>query len=241
MENSLDKSHLPIHVGIIMDGNGRWAKRRNQNRTFGHSEGLKRAKEIAKYASDIGLKYLTLYAFSTENWKRTENEVSFLMGLIHKHLTQEFDFYKANKIRVKIIGNVKKLPSQIQNDIEKVENETSSFTGLTICLAINYGGRESLVECIKKIARKVEKNQLKPDDINENLVSEMIDFEDFPDADLIIRPGGEKRLSNFLLWQSSYSEFVFSDKLWPDYKTCDFEESLIEFQNRTRRFGAVSQ
>ncbi len=241
MENSLDKNHLPLHVGIIMDGNGRWAKLQNQNRTFGHSEGLKRAKEIAKYASDIGLKFLTLYVFSTENWKRTENEVSFLMGLIHKHLTQEFEFYKANEIRVKIVGNKNGLPSSIQKDIEKVEIETSHFTGLTICLAINYGGRDSLVECIKKIVHKFEIGQLRLSDINENLVSKTIDFEDFPDVDLIIRTGGEKRMSNFLLWQSSYSEFIFSDKLWPEYKTCDFEENLIEFQNRTRRFGAVSQ
>lgn len=222
-----------------MDGNGRWAKLKNQNRTFGHSEGLKRAKEITKYASDLGLKFLTLYVFSTENWKRTENEVSFLMNLIHIHLTQEFKFYKDNQIRVKIIGSRENLPKLIQEDIEKVENETNHFTGLTICLAINYGGRNSIVNCIKKILSQTNSSKISENDINESLVSEYIDFKDFPDADLIIRTGGEKRLSNFLMWQSAYSEFIFSDVLWPDYKIDNFEKDLIEFQNRTRKFGAV--
>lgn len=222
-----------------MDGNGRWAKLKNQNRTFGHSEGLKRAKEITKYASDLGLKFLTLYVFSTENWKRTENEVSFLMNLIHIHLTQEFKFYKDNQIRVKIIGSRENLPKLIQEDIEKVENETNHFTGLTICLAINYGGRNSIVNCIKKILSQTNSSKISENDINESLVSEYIDFKDFPDVDLIIRTGGEKRLSNFLMWQSAYSEFIFSDVLWPDYKIDNFEKDLIEFQNRTRKFGAV--
>lgn len=222
-----------------MDGNGRWAKLKNQNRTFGHSEGLKRAKEITKYASDLGLKFLTLYVFSTENWKRTENEVSFLMNLIHIHLTQEFKFYKDNQIRVKIVGSRENLPKLIQEDIEKVEKETNHFTGLTICLAINYGGRNSIVNCIKKIVSQTNSAKISENDINESLVSEYIDFKDFPDADLIIRTGGEKRLSNFLMWQSAYSEFIFSDVLWPDYKIDNFEKDLIEFQNRTRKFGAV--
>lgn len=222
-----------------MDGNGRWAKLKNQNRTFGHSEGLKRAKEITKYASDLGLKFLTLYVFSTENWKRTENEVSFLMNLIHIHLTQEFKFYKDNQIRVKIVGSRENLPKLIQEDIEKVEKETNHFTGLTICLAINYGGRNSIVNCIKKIVSQTNSSKISENDINESLVSEYIDFKDFPNADLIIRTGGEKRLSNFLMWQSAYSEFIFSDVLWPDYKIDNFEKDLIEFQNRTRKFGAV--
>lgn len=239
MSYSLDKAQLPFHVGIIMDGNGRWAKLKNQNRTFGHSEGLKRAKEITKYASDLGLKFLTLYVFSTENWKRTENEVSFLMNLIHIHLTQEFKFYKDNQIRVKIVGSRENLPKLIQEDIEKVEKETNHFTGLTICLAINYGGRNSIVNCIKKIVSQTNSSKISENDINESLVSEYIDFKDFPDADLIIRTGGEKRLSNFLMWQSAYSEFIFSDVLWPDYKIDNFEKDLIEFQNRTRKFGAV--
>ncbi len=239
MSYSLDKAHLPFHVGIIMDGNGRWAKLKNQNRTFGHSEGLKRAKEITKYASDLGLKFLTLYVFSTENWKRTENEVSFLMNLIHIHLTQEFKFYKDNQIRVKIVGSRENLPKLIQEDIEKVEKETNHFTGLTICLAINYGGRNSIVNCIKKIVSQTNSSKISENDINESLVSEYIDFKDFPNADLIIRTGGEKRLSNFLMWQSAYSEFIFSDVLWPDYKIDNFEKDLIEFQNRTRKFGAV--
>lgn len=235
--NSLKASPslLPCHVAIIMDGNGRWAKEKKMQRTSGHSEGLKRAKEIAKAASDVGIKYLTLYVFSTENWKRTQNEVGFLMNLIHKHLVQELDFYKANKIRVKVLGDRKGLPENIQKDILDCENDTQDFSGLTINLAINYGGRNEIIRSVKKII----KSKVSENDITEKTVSDNFDFPELPDVDLLIRTGGEKRLSNFLMWKSAYAELIFSPTLWPDYREDEFFSNLAEFKNRNRRFGAV--
>lgn len=228
----INSTNLPVHVGIIMDGNGRWAKQKNQLRTAGHSEGLKRAKEIAKTASDIGIKFVTLYVFSTENWKRTEQEVGFLMNLIHTHLLGELKFYIENKIRVKLLGDISGLPKSVQQDILQTERETQDFDGLTICLAINYGGRDEIVRCIKKL-------QSKNIPITENAINENFDIPELPDVDLLIRTGGEKRLSNFLLWKAAYAELLFTDTLWPDYKPEDFLENIREFQNRNRRFGAV--
>lgn len=231
----LDKSKIPVHVGIIMDGNGRWAKKRNLLRTNGHNEGLKRAKEIAKAARDIGVKFVTLYVFSTENWKRTEQEVGFLMNLIHTHLKSEFKFYQENGIRVRLLGDRSGLPESIQKDIDSVEHETNDFDTLTLNLAINYGGRNEIVRSVKKI---IESN-IKSEDISEKLISDNFDIKELPDVDLLIRTGGEKRLSNFLLWHAAYAEFLFTDTLWPDYKENEFYENIREFQSRSRRFGAV--
>ncbi len=232
---SLDKNSLPCHVGIIMDGNGRWAKKRNLLRTNGHTEGLKRAKEIAKTASDIGLKFLTLYVFSTENWKRTETEVGFLMNLIHTYLLKEFDFCKYNNVRVKMIGDRTKLPENVRNDIAEIERDTEKMTGLTICLAINYGGRDEILRSVKKIVE----SGVNPAEISEETIAKNFDVPELPDLDLLIRTGGEKRLSNFLMWQSAYAELLFSDTLWPDYFPAEFMKDLEEFQKRTRRFGAA--
>ena len=218
-----------------MDGNGRWAKQRGQIRTAGHEEGLKRAKEIAKAASDLGIKYVTLYAFSTENWKRAKSEVGFLMNLIHTHLLKELKFYKENSIRVRLLGDITGLPSIIQKDILETEEDTKDFKGLTICLAINYGGRDEIVRSIKKIIREGIPEQ----EINEGMVSTHFDFPELPDVDLLIRTGGEQRISNFLIWQASYAEFLFTKTLWPDYNKEEFYNNIAEFQKRTRRFGAV--
>ena len=231
----LDKSKIPVHVGIIMDGNGRWAKKRNLLRTNGHNEGLKRAKEIAKAARDIGVKFVTLYVFSTENWKRTEQEVGFLMNLIHAHLKNEFKFYQENGIRVRLLGDRSGLPESIQKDIDSVEHETNDFDTLTLNLAINYGGRNEIVRSVKKIIE----SKIKSEDISEKLISDNFDIKELPDVDLLIRTGGEKRLSNFLLWHAAYAEFLFTDTLWPDYKENEFYENIREFQSRSRRFGAV--
>lgn len=231
----LDKSKIPVHVGIIMDGNGRWAKKRNLLRTNGHNEGLKRAKEIAKAARDIGVKFVTLYVFSTENWKRTEQEVGFLMNLIHAHLKNEFKFYQENGIRVRLLGDRSGLPESIQKDIDSVEQETNDFDTLTLNLAINYGGRNEIVRSVKKIIE----SKIKSEDISEKLISDNFDIKELPDVDLLIRTGGEKRLSNFLLWHAAYAEFLFTDTLWPDYKENEFYENIREFQSRSRRFGAV--
>ncbi|MCR5218344.1 MAG: di-trans,poly-cis-decaprenylcistransferase [Treponema sp.] len=218
-----------------MDGNGRWAKQRGCIRTNGHSEGLKRAKEIAKAASDLKIKYLTLYVFSTENWKRTQQEVGFLMNLIHGHLLGELNFYKENKIRVKLIGDISGLPKSIQQDILECEKETESFTGTTINLAINYGGRDEIIRSVRKIVS----SSVKAEDIQESTISQNFDFPELPDMDLLIRTGGEKRLSNFMLWHAAYAELIFCDTLWPDYKENEFVGHIKEFQKRTRRFGAV--
>lgn len=223
-----------------MDGNGRWAKNRNLPRTSGHSEGLKRAKEIAKAASDLGIKYLTLYVFSTENWKRTQQEVGFLMSLIHSHLRQELDFYRENKIRVRILGDRSRLSKEVQDDIEASERDTADFTGLTICLAINYGGRDEIVRGVRKIVSEAEKNgKIDLESINEESISGSFDIAELPDLDLLIRTGGELRLSNFLLWKAAYAELMFTDTLWPDYGTEEFKKDISDFQKRNRRFGAV--
>lgn len=237
MDIEINKSPeaLPAHIGIIMDGNGRWAKQRGQIRTAGHEEGLKRAKEIAKAASDLGIKYVTLYAFSTENWKRAKSEVGFLMNLIHTHLLKELKFYKENSIRVRLLGDITGLPAIIQKDILETEKDTKDFTGLTICLAINYGGRDEIVRSIKKMIKEGIPEQ----EITEGTVSSHFDFPELPDVDLLIRTGGEQRISNFLIWQASYAEFLFTKTLWPDYNREEFYNNIAEFQKRTRRFGAV--
>lgn len=227
-------NHLPAHVAITMDGNGRWAQKQNLPRTKGHQEGLKSGKKIIKYASDIGLKNVTLYAFSTENWKRAEEEVGFLMNLIHVHLKGELDFYKENKIRLRHVGDISKLPAQVQKDIIETVEATKDYTGLTVNMAINYGGRDEIVRGVKKIIEK----GIKAEEITESLFQNQLDFEGIPDVDLLIRTGGEKRLSNFLLWHVAYAEQVYTDTLWPDYTVEDFQKDLEEFQRRHRRFGA---
>ena len=234
----INRDQLPEHVAIIMDGNGRWAKKRNMIRTNGHTEGLKRAKEIAKAASDLGLKYITFYVFSTENWKRTQEEVGFLMNLIHTYLLSEFAFCKENGIRVKLLGDRTGLPKNVQNDLNQIEKDTEAFTDkLTICLAINYGGRNEIIRGVKKLVS----SGINADSITEELISGSFDVPELPDVDLLIRTGGEKRLSNFLMWHSAYAALLFKDTLWPDYHKEEFYSDIAEFQKRTRRFGAVTQ
>lgn len=232
MAEQLDKNNVPVHVGVIMDGNGRWAQKRNLPRTQGHKEGLEAAKRTVSAAVEAGVKFLTLYTFSTENWKRTQEEVGFLMGLITKHLRSEYEFYKENGIRILHIGDLDKLPTDVRKEMRCAEEETAHFSKMTVILAINYGGRDELVRTFKKI-------QDAGIEITEKNISENLDAFELPDADLIIRTGGEKRLSNFLLWRSAYSELFFSDTLWPDYSKEEFFNTLKDFQSRLRRFGAV--
>lgn len=221
---------LPEHIAIVMDGNGRWAKQRGMPRTAGHKEGLTVAKKIVAAAASLGVKYITLYTFSTENWKRAQEEVGYLMGLIKSHLRAEFEFYKKNGIRIEHIGDLDGLPADVQKEIIQAKKDTEHFTGTTCVLAINYGARNELVRAAKKlVADKKE--------ITEENITESLDIA--PDVDLLIRTGGEKRLSNFLLWQAAYAEFVFTDTLWPDYIEEEFFSDIEEFQKRSRRFGAV--
>ncbi|MBQ0162516.1 MAG: di-trans,poly-cis-decaprenylcistransferase [Treponema sp.] len=226
-------SNIPLHVGIIMDGNGRWAQKRGLVRTAGHKEGLESAKRIVKACADLGIKYVTLYTFSTENWKRAQEEVGYLMGLIRGHLRAEFDFYKANGIRIEHIGDLAGLPKDVQDEIVKAKEETSHFTGLTCVLAINYGGRDEIVRSVKKLLKN------STSEITEKSISDNFDVPELPDVDFLIRTGGEKRLSNFLLWHSAYAELCFTDTLWPDYSVEEFKNNIEDFSRRTRRFGDV--
>ena len=232
---SENNSAVPVHVGIIMDGNGRWAKQRNLPRTSGHKEGLDVAKAIVKAAAEIGIKYVTLYTFSTENWKRAQEEVGFLMNLIRGHLRAEFQFYKQNGIRIKHLGDLSGLPEDVQIEIKKAMEETADFTGLTVVLAINYGGRDEIVRGVKKLLSEGKEIS----DITESDISNSFDIPELPDVDLLIRTGGELRLSNFLLWHAAYAEFLFTNTLWPDYNKEEFLKDIDSFKNRTRRFGGV--
>jgi undecaprenyl diphosphate synthase len=229
----LNNANLPKHVGIIMDGNGRWAVSQNRPRTDGHTEGLKAAKRVAKAAADLGIGYLSLYAFSTENWKRTEKEVKFLMGLVSKHLLKELQFYKENQIRVVHSGHMEGLPSSVQNVIEEVMVETARFKGLTVNLAINYGGQDEIVRSVNKILQEHPETR----NISLEQIEERLDNPDIPPVDLIVRTAGEKRLSNFLLWESAYAEFYFSDKPWPEWSHTDLLEAIEDFTRRKRRYG----
>ena len=231
---AVDKENLPLHVAITMDGNGRWAQLRKLPRTSGHDEGLRTAKRIVKAASDLGIKYLTLYVFSTENWKRAEQEVGFLMNLIHTHLCGELAFYKENGIRVRHIGNFEALPKSIQNDIKQAIDDTADFKGMTVNLAINYGGRDEIIRGIKKIID----NKISTDQLDEKLFSSYLDMPECPDVDVLIRTGGEQRLSNYLLWHVAYAEQIYTDTLWPDYSNEEFYSNIESFQHRNRRFGA---
>ena len=221
MINNLDTKALPVHVGIIMDGNGRWAQKRSLPRTAGHKYYLYSAKTIVKKAAELGIKYVTLYTFSTENWKRTQEEVGFLMNLIKLHLRAEYEFYKKNGIRIKHIGNIQALPEDVRKEMISAEKETENFNTTTVVLAINYGGRDEIARAVKKMIA----GQLVSDTV-EQQIPLCFDFPELPDADLIIRTGGEKRLSNFLMWHSAYSELEFSDTLWPDYTPEEFTEAL---------------
>lgn len=230
-----DNKKPPLHIGIIMDGNGRWAQKRGLARTAGHKEGLETAKKIVKACANAGIKYVTLYTFSTENWKRAQEEVGYLMGLIKGHLRSEFEFYKANGIRIEHLGDLKGLPEDVQTEIINAKEETKNFTGLTVVLAINYGGRDEIIRSVKKIIEK----QFDSDSLTEKSISDNFDIPELPDVDFLIRTGGEKRLSNFLLWHSAYAELCFTDTLWPDYTEDELIENLNEFYKRTRRFGDV--
>ncbi len=231
---SIDMNNLPSHVAFILDGNGRWATQRKLSRSAGHDAGLTTIKQIVKNACDLGIKYLTLYVFSTENWKRTEKEVGFLMNLIHIHLRDELTFYKENGIKLNHLGDITGLPSNIQKDIKDAINDTKDFNKMTVNLAINYGGRDEIIRGLKNYINK--NNDIS--ELNENNFSNFLDMPESPDVDLVIRTGGEKRLSNFLLWHVPYAEFIYSNTLWPDYNKDEFYQHIEEYQHRSRRFGA---
>ena len=233
----VESNKVPNHIAIILDGNRRWAKMRGLPTLQGHTEGADNLERIARYCSKIGVKYLTVYAFSTENWKRTKEEVGYLMNLMADYISSfEVRFKDSNAI-IKLVGDIDRLPKKLQDSIIKIEEKTKNNTGLTLNLCINYGGREEIVNATKVIASKVSSGELKLTDINEGMFSTYLRTGNTPDPDLFIRAGGEKRLSGFLLWQSSYSELYFSDALWPDFNELELDKAINEFNNRKRNFG----
>ncbi len=225
---------IPAHIAIIMDGNGRWAKKRGLPRSVGHSAGAKKFKEIARYCNKIGVKYLTVYAFSTENWKRPKEEVEGIMNLLRDYLKDSANF-KGENIKLRFIGNIEALPNDIQLLIENACRDSDDATGMTACLAVNYGGRDELTNAFKRLV----KENVSASDITEELISKNLYTADYPDPELIIRPSGELRTSNFLIWQSAYSEFWFHNVLWPDFTTDDLDKAIDDYNKRNRRFGGV--
>lgn len=235
-----DADKLPRHIGIIMDGNGRWAKKRMLPRSAGHAAGSENFKTIARYCNKIGIEYLTVYAFSTENWKRPKAEVDGLMDLLRKYLKDSTNF-KAENIRLRFIGELSALPEDIRELMRQAEYDSKDATGLVVNMAVNYGGRDEIVHAVKAICRDVQNGTLSIDEINESAVSKRLYLSDEPEPELIIRPSGELRLSNFLVWQSAYAEFWYSDVLWPDFKPHDLDKALRDFAKRDRRFGGVDE
>ena len=233
-----DKQYMPRDIAIIMDGNRRWAKAQGKPASFGHKEGAKTLEKIVRYANKIGLEYITVYAFSTENWKRAEEEVKALMMLLQSYLDDYSKRADTENIRVKILGDISALAPGMQKSIYNCMERTKNNTGVTFNIALNYGGRDEIVKAIKSIASKVKEGKLDIQDISEEMVSNNLYTKEEPDPDLLIRTSGEMRLSNFLPWQLVYSEFLFIDKNWPDFTEEDLDSAIMEYQKRTRKFGA---
>jgi len=230
---------IPQHIAIILDGNGRWAKKRHLPRNMGHAQGSKAVERVCEDAYKMGVKYLTVYAFSTENWSRPQEEVDALMNLLRSYMKDCIKISKKNNMRVRIIGDKTRLSADIQESIKALEDASKDNTGLNFQVAINYGGRDELVRAVKKIAQKVASGELSPEDISDSLIENHLDTAGIPDPDLLIRTSGEHRVSNFLLWQLSYSEFYFPDVLWPDFSIKDLEEAIQYYNSRERKFGGL--
>ena len=235
MEN--DKLAVPRHIAVIMDGNGRWAKQRGLPRVEGHIAGAERVREVLRYAREFGVEYMTLYAFSTENWKRSREEVDALMDLLSRFIDGYLDEMKQNNVRLLVTGRIDGLPERAANDLKRAMAETASLTGHTLILALNYGGRSEIADAAKKIAEEVRHGRLDPVKIDEQLFSRYLDLPDVPDPDLMIRTSGEFRLSNFLLWELSYAEFYVTDTYWPDFDREEFRKAIESYSKRDRRFG----
>jgi undecaprenyl diphosphate synthase len=240
-ESLIKSGEIPKHIAIIMDGNGRWAKKRGLPRVAGHKRGVDTVKEIVEACSEIGVKYLTLYTFSTENWKRPKDEVSTLMQLLLKSLRDRVNELNENDVRLTTIGNIESLPIAVQKQLKSDIERTKNNKKMVLNLALSYSGRWELLEAIKKIASSTAEGKINIEDINEELVSSFLTTKDLPDPDLVIRTSGEFRVSNFLLWQIAYSEFIITETLWPDFSKVDLYDAIRIFQKRERRFGKVSE
>lgn len=237
--DSMDPVSVPHHVAVIMDGNGRWASQRGMPRTFGHKQGVEATKRLVRAAHDMGIKVLTIYGFSTENWSRPQDEVDVLMGLLKSYFNAEIaDLHKAN-VRIRVIGNRADFASDISSLLDHAENLTRTNDGLTLCVALSYGGRQEILEATRALATQVVEGKLRPEDIEPRHLSQGLETADLPDPDLIIRTSGEQRLSNFLLWQAAYAELYFDPVLWPDYRAENLEKAVAAYKGRERRFGGL--
>ena len=237
----MEEKLLPQHIAIIMDGNRRWAREKGLDYRLGHKEGAENLKRIAKYANEIGIKYLTVYAFSTENWKRTKEEVGALMILLQKYLEEFLSSNDFDNIKINVLGDTSKLGEGLQKSITKILHETENNTGLVLNIAFNYGGRDEITRAVRKIAGKVSEGSLKPEDIDEDTISNNLDTWELPDPDLLIRTSGEQRLSNYLCWQLAYTEFYFTDIYWPDFDKEELIKAFEKYNKTERRFGGVKE
>jgi len=238
-ELQLDKNNIPSHVAIIMDGNGRWAKQRGMERTFGHQAGVETVHKITEEAVRLGIKYLTLYTFSMENWNRPEQEVSALMSLLFEHI--EEDTFMKNNVRFRVIGDVEKLPEFVKGKLMDCIEHTSKNTGMSLVLALSYSSKWELTEAARQIASEVKDGKLQLSDIDSDTIQQHLATKDMPDVDLLIRTGGELRISNYLLWQCAYAELYFCDTYWPDFKEQELRKAIADYQNRERRYGMTSE
>ena len=239
LKYKIDKENLPNHIGIIMDGNGRWAKKRFLNRNFGHQEGMKRVIEIVGVASNMGIKSLSLFAFSTENWKRPETEINGLMAILVQFIKKELDKLHKNNIKIQIMGDINKLPELPKNEVIRAVEKTINNDKMILNIGLNYGGRDEIIYAVKNLLNDIEMGKMIIDDLNTENFSEYLYTKDQPELDLLIRPSGELRLSNFMLYQVAYAELYFSDVLWPDFTEKQFLLSIADYQKRNRRFGGI--
>lgn len=239
MNNELDMKRIPTHVAIIMDGNGRWAAERGKERSFGHQAGVETVRRITSECVRLGVKYLTLYTFSTENWNRPEDEVSALMGLVLSSLEDEI--FMKNNVRFRVIGDVKRLPESVRAKLRETEEHTAANTTMTMVVALSYSARWEMTHALQNIVTDVQSGRVHADDVNEELVGQYLETAFMPDPDLLIRTGGELRVSNFLLWQIAYSELYFCDTYWPDFNEADLHRAIMDYQGRQRRFGKTER
>ncbi|WP_297217919.1 isoprenyl transferase [uncultured Prevotella sp.] len=239
MTNQLDNNNIPQHIAIIMDGNGRWATERGKPRSYGHQAGVETVRRITSECTRLGVKYLTLYTFSTENWNRPETEIAALMGLVLSSLEDEI--FMKNNVRFKVIGDIERLPVEVQRKLQETIDHTANNTAMTMVVALSYSARWEITKAMKDIAQKALDGQLSVDDITEDTVSQSLTTASIPDPDLLIRTGGELRISNYLLWQIAYSELYFCDTFWPDFNEADLHKAIADYQHRQRRFGKTGK
>jgi undecaprenyl diphosphate synthase len=241
LKEKVNNNNVPSHVAVIMDGNGRWAKSRGEDRLFGHNSGVKSVREVLKASQKIGVKYLTLYTFSTENWNRPQDEVDGLMTLFVKTITGEVEELHKNGVKINVIGNIKQMPSLAQDALNGAMEYTKNNKGITLTLALSYSSRWEMIEAVKNIAIDVKNQKVQESEINDELFSSYLATNNLPDPELLIRTSGETRISNFLLWQIAYSELYFTDTLWPDFGEEDFYKAILTYQSRERRFGKTGE